>query len=60
MACFGFCQPVGQCACEKLAFRIFQRVAGVTKLTGCIEEFCIAHALARPALQVVEGAPGQS
>jgi hypothetical protein len=43
-----------------LAFRIFQRVAGVTKLTGCIEEFCIAHALTCPALQVVEGAPGQS
>ena len=60
MARFGFCQPVGQCAGEKLAFGIFQRVAGITELAGRIKAFCIAHALARPALQVVEGAPGQS
>ena len=60
MARFGFCQPVGQCAGEKLTFRIIQRVAGITELAGRVEEFCISHSLARPALQVVEGAPGQS
>jgi hypothetical protein len=59
MARFGFGQPIGQCAGEKLAFRVFQRVAGVTELAGCIEEFGIAHSLGSPALQVVEGAPGQ-
>ena len=60
MPCFGFGQPVGQCAGEKLTFRFLQRVAGVTELTGCIKEFGVAHALARAALEVFQRAARQS
>jgi hypothetical protein len=42
-----------------LTFRVFQRVAGITELTGRIKEFGIAHSLGSPALQVVKGAAGQ-
>ena len=59
MARLGFGQPVCQCAGEQLRFRVFQRVAGITELAGRIEELGVAHALGSPALQVVEGAPGQ-
>jgi hypothetical protein len=58
MARLGFGQTVGQGAGEELTFRVFQRVAGVAELTGCIKEFGIAHALGCPALEIVEGASG--
>ena len=59
MAGFGLVEPVGQGAGKQLAFRVFQRVAGVAELAGRVKEFGIAHALGGTPLEVVEGAPGQ-
>jgi hypothetical protein len=59
VARFGFGQSIGQGAGKELAFRVFQRVAGVAELTGRVKEFGIAHPLGCPSLEIVEGAPGQ-
>jgi len=59
MASFGFCQPVGHGAGEQLAFRVFQRVAGVPELAGRVKQFGIPHALGGTALEVFQRAPGQ-
>ena len=56
---FGLGQPVGQRAGEQLGFRFLQRVAGVAELAGRVEEFGIAHPLARAALEVFQRAARQ-
>ena len=59
MARFGFGQSIGQGAGKELAFRVFQRVAGVAELAGGVEQFGIAHALGSTPLQIFQRALGQ-
>ena len=59
MTRFRLGQAIGQGSGEELAFRGFQRVAGVATLTGGVESFGVAHAFGSTPLEVFQRALGQ-